>query len=133
MPREVTFCCRILYRLASNFRTVVINAWIPRSCITGSNITSSVYKGVIAVTPLPGCGPLPLPVCAVWICRDSWVDGGPKRCQQGGHNKANTTDKLRHLPHRTKRRRQQDLPPFPCSWDLWSLTGTLDTSSSSQP
>lgn len=30
---DVAFCFCILYKLAINFRAVVVNAWITRSCI----------------------------------------------------------------------------------------------------
>lgn len=54
VPCDVAFCFCILYKLAINFRAVVVNAWITRSCIADCQWYLEAYTKVpylLAVAP----------------------------------------------------------------------------------
>lgn len=91
-------------------------------------ISTRISEGVKSMSALLGLWLFPL------ACKYSkdLQEQRVKQCQQGGKYKTETTDKLSDPPYHTKRKQQQDLHSFPCSWYLWSWIDTRNTSSSSQ-
>lgn len=111
VPREVTVHYCIQYTLASNFRAVVVNVWIPRSYITASNNQQHIKR------------------CHIHIFFAQAVALSPCLCTQYGFvgtSEWGDQNRFKHCKHAQRH-------SLPCSWDLWSLTGAQDTSSSAQP
>lgn len=101
VPREVTVHYCIQYTLASNFRAVVVNVWIPRSYITASNNQQHIKR------------------CHIHIFFAQAVALSPCLCTQYGFVGTSEWGDQ----NRFKRCKHAQRHSIPCSWDLWSLTG----------